>query len=505
LIINRRPALGGVQWAALGAGAFAFCLVATLNCGGYRYGVGDQAFYIPAVTQHLDPSLFPRDRAILHAQDRFMLYDDALAAFVSSTGVPLQTVFFAGYLAGLVLLFGAIVAVGRVIYSTWLGVVVLAALLTLRHRVTQTGANSLESYFQPRMLAFALGAWAIAAYLRGRMAAALALVTIAFAVHPTTALWFAIWIGVALLVSERAWRLPLAALAAIGLVLAAWLLIVGPLRGHLARMDPLWASAMAGKDYIFPSDWNASFWLVNLSYLAVAFAVYVLRRRRGVATPREVGLLAGGAALVALFLISWPLMVAGVALALQLQTSRVFWMLDFLAAIYLAWLFAEAPRSMAVRRAAVAIVVAAAMARGMFVWGVEHAGSPVARIGFPQDNWADVMQWISRTPPDTHVLADPGHAWKYGTSVRVTGERDVYLEEVKDLALALYSRDVAVEALRRIADVRDFDSFTRDQLRALAARYDLDYLVVERDVDLPIAYRNDQFRVYFLQPDPSTR
>ena len=108
------------------------------------------------------------------------------------------------------------------------------------------------------------------------------------------------------------------------------------------------------------------------------------------------------------------------------------------------------------------------------------------------------MEWLSRTPPDTHVLADPGHAWKYGTSVRVTGERDVYLEEVKDLALALYSRDVAVEALRRIADAHDFDALTPEQLRSLAARYDLDYLVVERDVDLPVAYRNEQFRVYRL-------
>ena len=145
-----------------------------------------------------------------------MLYDDAIAAFVRATGVSVQAVFFAGYLAGLALLFGAIVAIGRVMYQTWLGVAMLAALLTLRHRITQTGANSLESYFQPRMLAFALGAWAIAAYLRGRAAAALALVAVAFAIHPTTAMWFAIWIGVALLVSERAWRLPLAALAAIG-------------------------------------------------------------------------------------------------------------------------------------------------------------------------------------------------------------------------------------------------------------------------------------------------
>jgi hypothetical protein len=490
-----------IRSVALAAGALVFCLVAILNCGGYRYGVGDQAFYIPAVTQHLNPELFPRDRAILHAQDRFMLYDDAIAAFVRASGMSVQAIFFAGYLVGLVLLFGAIVAAGRVMYRTWLGVATLAALLTLRHRITQTGANSLESYFQPRMLAFALGALAIAAYLRGRFVAALALVAVAFAIHPTTAMWFAIWIGVALLVSERSWRVPLTALAAIGLVLAGWAVTLGPLRGHLDRMDPLWASALAGKDYIFPSDWNASFWLVNLGYLVVAFAVHVLRRRRGVALRREIGLLGGAAALVVVFLISWPLMLAGIALALQLQTSRVFWMLDFVAAMYLAWLFAEAPRSLAVRRAAVAIAITAAIARGVFVWGTEHAGNPVARIGFPHDNWTDAMQWVSRTPPDTHILADPGHAWKYGSSVRVTGERDVYLEEVKDLALALYSRDTAVEALRRIADAGDFDSLTPEQLRALAARYDLDYLVVERDVDLPVAYRNGQFRVYSLQPD----
>ncbi len=491
--------------AALVVGASAFCLVAILNCGGYRYGVGDQAFYIPAVTQHFNPELFPRDRTILHAQDRFMLYDDAIAAFVRASGVSVQAVFFAGYLAGLGLLFGATVAIGSAMYRTWLAVAMLAALLTLRHRITQTGANSLESYFQPRMLAFALGAWAIAAFLRGRAAAALSLLLLAFAIHPTTAMWFGIWLGVALFVSERAWRVPLAGLGAIGVALAGWAVTLGPLRGHLHRMDPLWASALAGKDYIFPSNWNASFWLVNLGYLAVAFAVYTLRRRRGVAAPRERGLLVGAAALVATFLISWPFMLAGVALALQLQTSRVFWMLDFLAALYLAWLFAEAPRSVAVRRAALAIVLIAAVGRGVFVWGTEHAGSPIARLGFPQDNWTDVMQWMARTPPDTHVLAHPGHAWKYGSSVRVTAERDVYLEEVKDLALALYSRDVALEALRRIADARDFDAFTPEQLRALAARYDLDYLVAERDIELPVAYRNPQFRVYALQPGPTLR
>ena len=110
------------------------------------------------------------------------------------------------------------------------------------------------------------------------------------------------------------------------------------------------------------------------------------------------------------------------------------------------------------------------------------------------------MRWISRTPADTHVLADPGHAWKYGTSVRVSGQRDVYLEEVKDLALALYSRDVAVEALQRIRDAQNFGALTPDQFAVARSRYDLDYLVADRDLDLPLAYRNEQFRVYSRRP-----
>ena len=428
-----------------------------------------------------------------------MLYDDAFAAASRVTGAPVPVIFFIGYLTGMALLFGALVAIGRVMYQSWWAIAMLAALMTLRHRITQTGANSLEAYFQPRMLAFALGAWAIAAYLRRRNAAALILVAGAFALHPTTAIWFGIWIVVAVFVSERTWRLRLAGLGGLAACAAIWAVAYGPLRGHLERMDPLWASAMAGKDYIFPSDWTGAFWLVNMSYLVVAFSIYTLRRRRAVAVPRETGLLAGAAVLVAVFLCSWPLMHAGIALALQLQTSRVFWMLDFLAALYLAWLFAEAPRNARARAALVAAAIVAVVARGVFVWGSEHAGSPVAQIGLPQDNWTDAMQWISRTPASTHVLADPGHAWKYGTSVRVAGRRDVYLEEVKDLALALYSRDVAVEALERIHNAQNFPALAPEQLRALAVRYDLDYLVIDRDIELPLAYRNEQFRVYSLK------
>jgi hypothetical protein len=484
------------QRIALAGAAAAFCLVAVLNCGGYRYGIGDQAFYVPAVVQHFDSSLFPRDRVLLHAQDRFMLFDDLIAGVARGLRVSVPTIFFVGYFASLVLLFGGIVSIGKVMYRSWWTIALLAAVLTLRHRITQTGANTLESYFQPRTLAFGVGVWAIASYLRGRGTVALGLVACGFAIHPTTAMWFAIWIAVALLVSEPRWRAPIAAIAGVGILVSGWLALAGPLRGHLSRLDPMWASVMAGKDYIFPSDWSAAFWIVNLGYLAVILVIYGYRRRRGLTTTREAGLVAGAVALVGVFLLSWPLMRTGIALALQLQISRIFWMLDLLTSIYVAWLFAESRSRAAARHAIVLFVLAAAIGRGAYVMLAENAGEPIARVGLSQDHWTDVMRWIARTPTNSHVLADPGHAWKYGTSVRVAGERDVFLEEVKDTALSLYSRDVAMWVLGRIQDTTNFDSLTAQQLQALAVRYDLDYLVVEREIPLPVVYRNDRFLVY---------
>ena len=319
------------QRLAIAGGGALFCLLAILNCGGYRYGIGDQAFYVPAVVQHLNPALFPRDRALLHVQDQFMAFDDVTAAVVRTSGISLPVLSFFLYLLGLGLLFGAAVTIGRTLYRSWWTVALLAALLTLRHRITQTGANSLEAYFQPRMLACALGLWAVAAYLRGRGTWALALVAAAFLIHPTTAVWFGVWVATALAVSERSWRWPLAGLAAAGTIVCFWMIAFGPLRGHLIRMDPRWASVLAGKDYIFPFDWTFTFWAVNLGYLAIILAIYVVRNRRGIATPRELGLVAGAVALVCVFLVSSALMRAWVALALQLQTSRVFWMLDLFA------------------------------------------------------------------------------------------------------------------------------------------------------------------------------
>ena len=109
------------------------------------------------------------------------------------------------------------------------------------------------------------------------------------------------------------------------------------------------------------------------------------------------------------------------------------------------------------------------------------------------------MRWLARRPVNAHVLADPGHAWKYGTSVRVAAARDVFLEDVKDSAIAIYSRDVAQRVVERTAAIGDFGALSADRARALAGQYDLDYLVTEGTIALPVVYQNLQFRIYELR------
>jgi hypothetical protein len=489
------------RWLLITAGFAIFALVAVANSAGYRFGASDQAFYLPAAARVLDPSLFPRDAALLDTQARLTAADEILAAAFragGAMGLSAPVVVAIAYLGSLLFLYFAALAFGRALDgSLWTGAA-LAAMLTLRHAVPYSGVNTLEAYFHPRLVVFAAGVFSLAWVIRGRIWPALALTAVSTLLHPTTALWFVMLIGVAVMVSRPAARRPLAICAVVAMPLAAWAVTAGPLNGRLVRMDAEWLAAIGTKDYLFPDRWPTYAWLINLAYPVLIGVLLYARRRSGRLTPMQLGIGAGALVLFLIFLLSLPFNAQRIALAVQLQIPRTFWMLDFLAAaLIVSWLVQRAKRHAIAVTSAIVLV---AVLRGLYIMTVEFPERPLVRIDLPDDDWKDVMTRARATPKGTHWLVHPGHTYLYGSSVRVAANRDVFHEEVKDAAVAMYDRQVAARVLERANAMGDFSTLDAPRARALGARYDLDYLVTEsRNLDLPNVYSNARFVIYDLR------
>jgi len=98
----------------------------------------------------------------------------------------------------------------------------------------------------------------------------------------------------------------------------------------------------------------------------------------------------------------------------------------------------------------------------------------------------------------------------YVTSVRVPKGFDVADDYIAEHALEtdlVITADIplAARVVERTHAIGDFATLTPERAIALAATYDLQFLVTEADLPLPVAYRNTQFRIYALRPPGSER
>lgn len=482
--------------------AIAFVVLATLNSAGYRYGASDQALYIPAVLVHLDPALFPQDRVLIDAHAGLIVADEILAGAVRLTGVSIPHLFFALYVISLVLLVAGASRIGAHLYRTRWAVVALGAALTLRHAIAKTGANSLEGYFHPRQLAFAVGVLAVAAFLERRERTAGALLLGAAIVHPTTAVWFIGWLGVAAWLARPEWRKAMTMAAGALAVAAALALWRGPLAGRLAPMDADWLAVIADRDYLFPLAWPVDVWVTNLVAIPVILLCWRARARARLTVTGETPLAVGALALAVVFFAWLPLSAAHVAIAVQLQVTRVFWLIEFLGTVYFVWALAEgAAARPSSRRAAVAaaVILALSTARGVYSCFIQFPDRQIVSMDIQHTDWRDAMAWAQTTPPGSGWLADPHHAALYGSTVRAAAHRDVLIDLLKDPAIAMYDRTIAMRLADRERALAVLAWDTPDGARALARRYGLDYLVIDRPLDLPLAHQAGSLFVYRIR------
>ena len=191
------------------------------------------------------------------------------------------------------------------------------------------------------------------------------------------------------------------------------------------------------------------------------------------------------------------------AIAIQLQISRVLWPIEFLATVYLVWAISEGPwwstlRARAVPRVLVGVLAAASIARGAYILQVE-THRPLVRLQLPDGDWQRVATWArTSTSERAHFLIDPSDLDREGVSFRVAAGRDVFIEPSKDPSIAMYSRDIAMRVKERQAALPDFSLVTSAMVRDVTIRYGVTHLVSVREFPFTPVFRSGRLRVYSL-------
>ena len=376
--------------------------------------------------------------------------------------------------------------------------------LSLRHRIPETAANTFEGYFHPRVLAFALGLVGIGLFLHAARRSALAVAAFAVAVHPTTGGWFLVWLGAAAWVMASVRTRWIAGIAGVVIVLGVAAVARDELAARLTIMDPAWISAFSGRDYVFPTaSWSVGAWLALLVGPVIVLAVSIWRRRIG----EQLAARARHRVRCAVAL--WHL---SSLTALHRRTRRAGRPVADLARLLADRVsgdglhrvgIAEAPwtaRPADTRaRVVLAILLVAAAARGFYILRIEHH-NPLVAVWPQETDWRRLGRWIAATTPrDAHFLLHPEHVYRYGSSFRVVAQRDVLLEVVKDRAMAMYSREAAIRLEERLQAAGDVAVIDEGRIAVLANRYDLDYLVTERELDLRLVHQEGVLRLYRLE------
>ena len=503
---RRRSACERVRL-ALAARRSLFALLATANSGGYRYGVSDQAFYVPAIALTVRPSLFPRDRVVLDAQMRAWLGDSVLGGLApSGRRGP------AGALrralrrhAGCCCSPPASRSRAELAPTGGRSATFLV-LLTLRHRIAKTGANSLEGYMHPRMLAFALG-------------------LAAFASDRTKSLRRGAGLDRARccrphddgdLVRGRAGRgLHLAAAANAGRSphggrrgrrSAALALTMRPASFGLTVMDDAWIAVLGGQ---------------GLSLLRRLAAVRVGRQPRvsRPARPRAPAPARSGRGSRRVR----PDSIAGLTGARgdlsRLRAAHRSPCRHGRPDAGQSHLLDSRRRRGPLRRlvdhdgarAAVALsprrarwwasLILASALRGYYVVRVE-SDHPLVEIRPQAAGWIAAMDWLRTQPTSWHVLADPHHAWRFGSSVRVAARTRHRARAEQRLGIRdLRSRSALVGCSNESQALDRFDEFSAADVRKSSTGYGIDVFVdrAARRFEFPVLYRNDEFIIYDLR------
>jgi hypothetical protein len=473
-------------------GAMAILAVAV---HGYHLGVDDSAIYIPAIKRVADPSLYPFGAEFFLSHARLSIFASLVGGSARLSHLPADLAIFLWHVASIFLL---LVAAWRLLgccfasaHARWSGVALLAAALSVP--VAGTALVIMDPYLTARSLSTPAALFAVGCYLSRRPRSALGWLLATAALHPQMAVYGALFVGCLALVG-RFGRLREASAPAFGALIGL------PLFLDFARLDGPARACLLSRTYFFVLNWSWDEWVGVFAPLALLGWFAVAKPRNTLPAFRK------------LAIASIPFGLAFTAAALvmalprlesynRLQPMRSLHLVYTIFFLLLGGLIGEYALKTRVWRWAALFVP---MAVGMTVMQVsafpasDHVEWPGSGRG---NSWMEAFLWIRHHTPKEAVFAvDPDYLARPGEDThgfRAVAERSVLADSRKDSGVVSLFPQLADEWDRQVTAQRGLDGFQLPELRGLAARYPVTWILTVRPgpAGLECPYRNGELAV----------
>jgi hypothetical protein len=483
---------------------------------GYHPGLEDDAFYLAAIKQDLNPSLFPHDADFFRVQFQATVFDKLIAFSLRWTHVPLEWgILFWQWAVTVLILWGCWRISRRCFaeaHAQWAAVALVAVLLTLP--VSGTGLSLTDQHLHPRALATALILAAIAAVLvpknvpknDRRLLLAGALLAAAFAVHAIMAAFgasyclFLLWKPAERTKTDRTETDERR--TAVGAALL-W-----PLGWIFDPPSDAWRQAAATRSFYFILRWHWYEWLGVVAPLLLLWWFRALAERRGQTVLAHVAerLVYFGVFQLAVALI--------ILLPVRLERLRPLEPMRFLHLVYLLFVLLAGGllgQYVLKRHALRWLLLFVPLSAGMFyaqrqmypaTAHLELPGS-LSRHEASRNSWVEAFRWISQntpsrnTPVDAQFALDPRYMELPGEDYhgfRALAERSVLADALKDAGMAARVPRLAPRWLREVEAQRGWRDFQRPDFLRLKAEFGVDWVVLTAPGvgGLPCPYRNPQ-------------
>ena len=470
--------------------------LAAVAIHGYHYGVQDQFLYVPAIKQHVNPELYPRDGALFQVHTRVMALDDLVALSMRATGLPADWAVFLWHLLSLYVLLFACLQVSRRCFgeraAQWAAVVGVAVMLTL-----EVGATLLflaDEYLHPRTLATAFLLLGLAAVLDRKVVMTLLWVVAAALLHPTMAA------AGTLHLAFIGWRPPKQFAATTQPTAGAGAAFLSlPLLGG---SNDAWREVLATRWYLYPLQWPWYAWLGVA--VPVVLLAWFARLEQGSGRPASHicrRLIASGlAGVVAGIVVSITPQLERLIPTEPMRTLHLFTLLTVLLGGGI--LGERFLRDRATRWALVFLPLGAAMFVPQLL--VLYPGSP--HIEWPgriaRNDWTEAFEWVRQnTPRDAYFALSPRYQESAGEDFhdfRSLAERSALADYSKDRGVVANWPELAPAWREQVQDRDNWEQFAAADFARLKEKYGVTWAILETahaDAGLDCPYGNEAVRV----------